>query len=122
MSALVEIGVSAAGNLAGYPSASANNAATARSQQTASSDSTAVLQAQISREQVQLNDWVTCTSASTPKGKAEIQSISSQISAAQAHIRSIQAAQSAAHSASEPSAAASGTSSADLSTTVDAWA
>jgi len=65
----------------------------------AASDSAAALQSQISREKIQLNDWVTCVSASTPKGKAEIQSISSQISAAQEHIRSIQASQSAATAA-----------------------
>src|SRR5579872_673175 len=53
--------------------------------------SIAALQAQIRRERSQLNDWVTCVSATTPKGKAEIQSLSSKISAAQEHIARIEA-------------------------------
>ncbi len=51
----------------------------------------AALQGEIRSERSQLNDWVTCVSATTPKGKAEIQSLSSRISAAQEHIARIEA-------------------------------
>jgi hypothetical protein len=47
------------------------------------SGSTAALQGQIKRDQLDLNDWVTCVSAKTPKGKAEIQKISGEISVRQ---------------------------------------
>jgi hypothetical protein len=56
---------------------------------TGSGHSTAALQDQIRQKKVQLNDWVTCVSARTPKGKAEIQSLSAQISAAQQQIQQI---------------------------------
>ena len=51
----------------------------------------AALQGEIRSERSQLNDWVTCVSATTPKGQAEIQSLSSRISAAQEHIERIEA-------------------------------
>jgi hypothetical protein len=52
-----------------------------------STQSTAAsLQGQIRAAREQLNDWVTCVSATTPKGQAEIRSLSAQISAAQEHI------------------------------------
>jgi hypothetical protein len=38
--------------------------------------STAALQGLIKRDQSDLNDWVSCVSAKTPKGKSEIQKIS----------------------------------------------
>jgi hypothetical protein len=44
------------------------------------------LEDQIRAERAQLNDWATCVSASTPQGKAEIRSLSTQISAAQEQI------------------------------------
>lgn len=44
------------------------------------------LQDQIRAAREQLNDWVTCVSATTPKGQAEIRSLSAQISAAQQQI------------------------------------
>jgi hypothetical protein len=47
----------------------------------------ASLQGQIRAAREQLNDWVTCVSATTPKGQAEIQSLSAQISAAQEQIQ-----------------------------------
>jgi hypothetical protein len=46
----------------------------------------ASLEGQIRAAREQLNDWVTCVSATTPKGQAEIRSLSAQISAAQEHI------------------------------------
>jgi hypothetical protein len=55
------------------------------------SGSTAALQGQIKRDQLDLNDWVSCVSAKTPKGKAEIQKISGEISAAKERIAKIQA-------------------------------
>jgi hypothetical protein len=44
------------------------------------------LQDQIRAARAQLNDWVTCVSATTPQGKAEIRSLSTQISAAEEQI------------------------------------
>jgi hypothetical protein len=57
------------------------------------SGSTAALQGQIQRDQLDLNDWVTCVSANTPKGKAEIQKISGEISSAQERIARIEASE-----------------------------
>ncbi len=48
---------------------------------------TASLQGRIRVAREQLNDWVTCVSATTPKGQAEIRSLSAQISAAQQQIQ-----------------------------------
>lgn len=48
---------------------------------------TASLQGRIRVAREQLNDWVTCVSATTPKGQAEIRSLSAQISAAQEQIQ-----------------------------------
>jgi hypothetical protein len=53
--------------------------------------STGQLQGQIQRDQLDLNDWVTCVSAKTPKGKAEIQKISGEISSAKEQIARIEA-------------------------------
>jgi hypothetical protein len=50
----------------------------------------ASLQGQIRAAREQLNDWVTCVSAMTPKGQAEIRSLSAQISAAQESINRLQ--------------------------------
>jgi len=52
----------------------------------AGTHSVAALEDQIRQKRVQLNDWVTCVSARTPKGQSEIQSLSAQISAAQQQI------------------------------------
>jgi hypothetical protein len=49
-------------------------------------NTTASLEGQIRAARAQLNDWVTCVSATTPKGQAEIRSLSAQISAAQEKI------------------------------------
>ncbi len=62
------------------------------------SGSTAALQGQIKRDQLDLNDWVTCVSAKTPKGQAQIQKLSGEISSAKDRIARIEA--------SEPSAPA----------------
>jgi hypothetical protein len=48
---------------------------------------TAQLEGRIRVAREQLNDWVTCVSATTPKGQAEIRSLSAQISAAQDQIQ-----------------------------------
>jgi hypothetical protein len=61
-----------------------------------SSGQAATLNGEIRRDQVQLNDWVACLSANTPKGKAEIQSLSTRISAAKQHIARLDAEQGAA--------------------------
>ncbi len=60
------------------------------------SDRTAALDGEVLQDTVQLNDWVTCVSASTPKGKAEIQSLSAKIGAAKEQIARLQAEQKAA--------------------------
>jgi hypothetical protein len=60
------------------------------------SGATAALRGQINRDQLDLNDWVTCVSAKTPKGKAEIQKIAGEISAAKEQIGRIEATQSSA--------------------------
>jgi hypothetical protein len=65
---------------------------------------TASLEGQIRAAREQLNDWATCVSATTPKGQAEIRSLSAQISAAQERINRLQ-----------PSGGASGA-------TLDVWA
>ena len=78
-----------------------------------SKNSAAALQGQIRVAREQLNDWVTCVSATTPKGQAEIRSLSAQISAAQEHISRLQ--QSSAPSQSGPSASATGSK-------LDVWA
>jgi hypothetical protein len=81
------------------------------------SGSTAALQGQIQRDQLDLNDWVTCVSAKTPKGHAEIQKISGEISSAKDQIARIQA--------TDPNLPATAPSSPDASVhggRVDAWA
>jgi hypothetical protein len=56
----------------------------------------ASLEEQIRAAREQLNDWVTCVSATTPKGQAEIRSLSAQISAAQQRIDRLHPTDSAA--------------------------
>jgi hypothetical protein len=56
-------------------------------------DRAAALDGEVRRETTQLNDWVTCVSANTPKGKAEIQSLAGKISAAKEQIARIDAEQ-----------------------------
>ncbi len=74
------------------------------------SGSTAALQGQIKRDQLDLNDWVTCVSAKTPKGNAEIQKISGEISAAKERIAQIQASKSGAPTTAPGSTATAGAS------------
>lgn len=52
----------------------------------AANDQSGALDGEILRDQVQLNDWLTCVSANTPKGKEEIQSLTARISAAKQHV------------------------------------
>jgi hypothetical protein len=59
----------------------------------------AALEGQIRAAREQLNDWVTCVSATTPKGQAEIRSLSAQISAAQEQINHLRPATAAAGAA-----------------------
>lgn len=60
----------------------------------------ASLENQIRAAREQLNDWVTCVSATTPKGQAEIRSLSTQISAAQEQINRLPQAAAATASSS----------------------
>lgn len=76
------------------------------------------LQGLVRRKEIDLQDWLTCVSASTPKGKAEIQSLSAQVSAARAAISRAQQ-QSAPAAPSAP--AASHTASATTGR-LDVWA
>ena len=55
------------------------------------SGSAAALQGQIQRDKLDLNDWVTCVSAKTPKGQAEIQKISGDLSGAKERLARIEA-------------------------------
>jgi hypothetical protein len=74
----------------------------------------ASLQGQIRAAREQLNDWVTCVSATTPKGQAEIRSLSAQISAAQEQINHL-----------PPTAGAgspAGTGTAAVGASLDVWA
>lgn len=61
-------GPSAYGPQSGYPASSGGNNVPA-------------LQGRIQQARVQLNDWTSCVSARTPKGQAEIQKLSGEISA-----------------------------------------
>ena len=64
----------------------------------------ASLQGRIRIAREQLNDWVTCVSATTPKGQAEIRSLSAQISAAQEQLQRLPQSRDAASGAGgEPS-------------------
>jgi hypothetical protein len=76
--------------------------------------SAASLQGQIRAAREQLNDWVTCVSATTPKGQAEIRSLSAQISAAQEQINHLQP------TAGAGSSAATGTT--RVGASLDVWA
>jgi len=54
-------------------------------------DSVASLNGQIRQDKVQLNDWSTCVSAKTPRGQAQIQRLSGEISAAKEHEQRLEA-------------------------------
>jgi hypothetical protein len=41
----------------------------------------AALEGRLQQARIQLNDWTTCVSAKTPKGQAEIQKLSGEVSA-----------------------------------------
>jgi hypothetical protein len=73
----------------------------------------ASLEGQIRAAREQLNDWVTCVSATTPKGQAEIHSLSAQISAAQEKIN---------HLAPTEGSAVAGSGSPSLGARLDVWA
>jgi hypothetical protein len=49
--------------------------------------STAGLEAQLAKYQVQLADWVSCPSCKTPEGKAKIQELSNKVSDTQQRIK-----------------------------------
>jgi peptidoglycan hydrolase CwlO-like protein len=85
------------------------------------SGSTAALQGQIKRDQLDLNDWVTCVSAKTPKGKAEIQKISGEISSAKERLARVAASEAAsATSASGAPATASASATPSLTSAASA--
>ena len=74
----------------------------------------ASLEGQIRAAREQLHDWVTCVSATTPKGQAAIRSLTAQISAAQEQINRLQP------TAGAPRTAAAGASVAG--SRLDVWA
>jgi hypothetical protein len=87
------------------------------------SGSSAALQGQIQRDQLDLNDWVTCVSAKTPKGHAEIQKISGEISSAKEQIARIKASGTGSPTTgpgSTATAAASASAAPSLASTVSA--
>jgi hypothetical protein len=67
---------------------------------TPGSSDVAALQGRVQQARAQLNDWATCVSAQTPKGQAEIQKFSGEISADKQKIARAQ--QSANNSFSTP--------------------
>ena len=75
-------GLTATGMPRAKPAPASQSALTSLSAQHAAGS----LQDQIRAAREQLNDWLTCVSATTPKGQAEIRSLSAQISAAQQQI------------------------------------
>lgn len=56
-----------------------------------SAGSVASLNGQIRQAKIQLDDWATCVSSKTPRGQAEIQRLSGEISAAKEHEQRIEA-------------------------------
>jgi hypothetical protein len=60
---------------------------------TSPQDPVPALQGIVRRDEMDLQDWLTCVSSSTPKDKAEIQSLSAQISAARAAMTRAQQSQ-----------------------------
>ncbi|MEP7245519.1 MAG: hypothetical protein ABI885_17855 [Gammaproteobacteria bacterium] len=77
--------------------------------------STTALQAQISRDEVKLADWLSCVSAGTPEGKAHIQAISTELAAAKAQMEAVPAS-----SSNTPVPSLGGSSS--VSGSLDVWA
>jgi hypothetical protein len=53
--------------------------------------SAASLSGQIRQDKIQLDDWTTCVSSKTPRGQAQIQRLSGEISAAREHERQVEA-------------------------------
>jgi capsule polysaccharide export protein KpsE/RkpR len=92
--------------------------ASANLQARAVSDATAALRGQIQQAQLQLNDWLTCVSSTTPKGQAAIRSLSAQISSAKQQILRLQSGQVSA----SPAAATRPASAAAPTTRLDVWA
>jgi hypothetical protein len=91
------------------------------------SGSTAALQGQIQRDQASLTDWLSCVSATTPKGKAEIQKYSGDISAAKQRLARIEASQPqersiAPGSTVNPTTATQAASGSTESNRIDVWA
>ncbi|HEY6925507.1 MAG TPA: hypothetical protein VI653_18660 [Steroidobacteraceae bacterium] len=76
----------------GHQSAYGTNSINSKAVTPGPGDQTAALNGQVRHDQIQLNDWLTCVSAKTPKGKAEIESLSARISSAKQHIAKDQAA------------------------------
>lgn len=85
------------------------------------SSSPTALQGQIQRDQIALNDWTTCVSASTPKGQAAIQALSAQLSADNERLKQTQALQ-ASNSHSTATAAPPSASNHQSSRSIDTWA
>jgi len=104
-------GPSAYGSQSGYPASSGGNNVPA-------------LQGRIQHARVQLNDWTSCVSAKTPKGQAEIQKLSGEISADKQKIARAQQSQGDISAANTQNGAASDPTAAGgrRGVFVDAWA
>lgn len=88
----------------GLESTYGTNDAASNPKARATDDQSGALSGEILHDQVQLNDWLTCVSANTPKGKAEIQSLTARINAAKQHITKLNAEKAATTaSANQPS-------------------
>jgi hypothetical protein len=113
------------------PAYGTNNAASNPKARSAN-DQTGSLSQEIVSDQAQLNDWITCVSANTPKGKAEIQTLTARINAAKQHITQLNAAKDAAAtsanqpastpSSATPAASAATHASSRQGSLVDTWA
>jgi hypothetical protein len=95
---------------------------------TGGSSSAASLQGQIQQDRIQLDDWTTCVSSKTTKGRAEIQKLSSELSAAKDQLaRALQSqpqssVPAAAKSVPDVRAISSSASASSYGGRVDVWA
>jgi hypothetical protein len=87
----------------------------------AGASNAAGLQAQIAQYRIQLNDWVTCVSASTPKGKAEIQSLTGKISADREQIARLEAGKPHSQAIAAATQASGASRATDPGRAVDIW-
>ncbi|HEY2400931.1 MAG TPA: hypothetical protein VGI23_11290 [Steroidobacteraceae bacterium] len=84
-------------------------------------DSVSALEGRIQQARVQLDDWTTCVSSSTPKGQAAIQKLSGEISADKQKIAQAQQSQ-PTYAANAPTSSHSATATGSGARLIDVWA